>query len=279
MTDSRRISPTAHAAGYLWYRNGLSDPALVSPQGRRLHYLLRPPLALAGRLGGLSLDALMLARHRGIDALLAEAVDAGRIGQVVEIASGLSARGLRFTRRYPDRLRYVDTDLPHLARLKSELLGGTRPRNLSIHGLDALADAGPESLEALAGQFDPDLGTAVITEGLMTYFDPDQAAGMWRRIAGFLRRFPRGLYLSDLYLQPDYRGASSGLMRQILGRFVKGRMHVHFASADEAVHRMKQAGFDDAYSRATAEIDETRALAARPGGDRVRILAAQTGPA
>ena len=50
--ETERISPTAYATGYLWYRLGLSDAALVTPQGERLdrgsRILTRVTQALSG---------------------------------------------------------------------------------------------------------------------------------------------------------------------------------------------------------------------------------------
>lgn len=65
------ISPTAYATGHFWYRHGLSDEAFVTPQGIRLDRYVRIVIAALKLFGGVSLDALMLARHRGIDARLA----------------------------------------------------------------------------------------------------------------------------------------------------------------------------------------------------------------
>ena len=92
---SERISPTAYATGYMWYRQGLSHAAFVTPQGKRLDRAFGLLTRLTRRLSGVSLDAMMLARHKGIDAVLTRAIDEGRVSQVIEIAAGLSARGWR----------------------------------------------------------------------------------------------------------------------------------------------------------------------------------------
>src|ERR1700716_2463835 len=105
--DSSWISPTAHYTAYVWYRNGLSDAALVTPMGRFFHAALRLPNAMVRAAGLADLDANLLARHRAPDELLERAVADGRVAQVVEVAAGLSPRGARFTRRHPE-LRYVE---------------------------------------------------------------------------------------------------------------------------------------------------------------------------
>ena len=90
---SSSISPTAYATGDFWYRHGLSTAALSTPQGRRLDRgfrLLNSGIKLAS---GVSIDALMLARHKGIDAVLARHIESGRVTQIIELAAGLSPRG------------------------------------------------------------------------------------------------------------------------------------------------------------------------------------------
>src|SRR3546814_16509204 len=110
----------------------------------------------------------MLARHKGIDAQLAKAIDSGKVGQVIEIAAGLSPRGWSFMQRYGERLRYIETDLPAMAACKRDIL--TQTGSLSdrhrIVELDALAESGPDSLATIARQLDPNIGTAIITERL-----------------------------------------------------------------------------------------------------------------
>jgi len=274
--DSRHISPTAFATGYFWHRHGLSHPGLVSPDGERLYRRFRLLMGLVKGVSGMSIEALMLARHRGIDAVLAQHVEAGHVGQVVEIAAGLSARGWRFTGRYGPRLAYVEADLPHMAELKRGLLeraGLQRPGHRVV-ALDALLDRGPRSLHELAKSLDPRQGLAIITEGLMSYLDPHTAAAVWRRIAGTLHAFPFGVYLSDSYVRSDRYGLGGALFRGIIQRFVRGRMHVHFEDVAQATRVLQAAGFGAVTLHEPRDLEATRELAAIRGGDRVRILEA-----
>ncbi|MBV8062854.1 MAG: class I SAM-dependent methyltransferase, partial [Nevskia sp.] len=158
-TASERISPTAYATGYFWYQQGLSHPALATEEGRRIDRIVAPMLGVVQRLG-FSMTALMLARHRGIDSVLSRAIEAGRVGQVIEIAAGLSPRGWDLKRRYGERLRYIETDLPQMVALKQRLLseGGLLTSGHSVVELDALAESGPDSLRALARTLDPAVG-------------------------------------------------------------------------------------------------------------------------
>ncbi len=272
--NSEKVSPTAYATGYLWYRLGLSHPAMATPQGRRLD---RPFRILMKTLGGNTFENLMLARHKGIDGLLSRAIEAGRVGQVIEIAAGLSGRGIRMTQRYPE-LTYVETDLPHMAALKRRLLteAGLISARHRVTDINALTDGGPQSLAAVAAALNPKVGTAVITEGLMNYLNPDAAQGVWRRIAAALRGFPQGLYLSDVYLMNQNRGVGAMIFGAVLSSFVRGRLHIHFKSPQHGVEIMQAAGFRSAVVHETHALPETREIAKQRGGERVRILEAST---
>jgi O-methyltransferase involved in polyketide biosynthesis len=276
---SERISPTAYVTGYFWYSHGMSHEALATRQGRLLHYLFRPLIVGTHAVGGLSMDALMLARHRGIDSVLARAIEEGRVRQVIEVAAGLSPRGWDFMRRYGDRLTYIETDLPQMAALKRGLLtgAGLLASRHRVVELNALEDSGPQSIFGIAETLDPKLGTAIVAEGLLNYFDAATAAGVWRRFAEALRRFSNGVYLSDLYLQSDHDGMAGGIFKKFLSSFVRGRIHVHFESRQQAIDVMSGAGFSAARIHETSELPATRDIAHIRGADRVQVLEASCG--
>ncbi len=273
--DGARIGPTAHYTSEVWVRSGLSDRALSTPLGAVLHAALLPFDALYGRLSGRpNLDAMLLARHRALDGLLEREIAAGRVGQVIEIAAGLSGRGCRFARRFPE-LRYVETDLPDMAARKRRVLDetGLRGPNHEVRTLDALADAGPASPGAVAAALDGSRGLAIVSEGLLSYLPRDAVLALWRRVAATLGRFPHGVYLSDVHLALDVEGMwAAELFRMGLGIFARGPVRYHFASADEVVKALRAAGFAEAHvydprDGVAVEDDEPYA---------VRVLAATT---
>jgi O-methyltransferase involved in polyketide biosynthesis len=275
MPHTERVSPTAYATGYFWVKHGLSHEALATPEGRKLDSRFGWLIRGIRLFSGVSLTHMMLARHRGIDAQLARAIEDGRVGQVIELAAGLSGRGTRFVARYP-QLTYVETDLPAMAATKKDLLdrgGLTGPRHRVVV-VDAMLDDGEQSLSALAATLDPARGTAIITEGLMSYLDPEVARDVWKRIATTLKRFPHGVYLSDLYLKPDRSSAGMLAFRTAIQKFVRGKMHIHFALPEQAQKLLRSLGFADVAVHLTSEIPETQELARTPGGDRVRVLEA-----
>lgn len=276
--NARRVTPTAYATGNFWVRHGMSHPALWTPQGAWLGHGFGAFTRITRLMSGISLDVLMLARHVGIDAVLDAAIRDGRVTQVLELAAGLSGRGIRFARRYGDRLTYLETDLPHMAALKQGRLEQAQllTQHHRVLALDALAEHGPAALPAVAALLDPRQGLAIITEGLMNYLSPAAATAVWQRIANVLRGFRHGVYLSDFYLLDENRSLAMAAFGGALSTFVGGRVHVHFRSPDQARRVLQGYGFSAVDIHRTADIPATRHLARSAGADRVRILAART---
>jgi O-methyltransferase involved in polyketide biosynthesis len=256
MTDSSPISPTAHYTGRVWLRNGLSHPALGTWQGAAMFTALQPVMVASGALGGPSLEAYLLARHRAIDGLLEHAISTGRITQIVEIACGLSPRGWRFAGRHGAAITYVEADLPGMAGRKRDALAriGALNAHHRVETIDALREGGPDSLENLAAALDQAAGVAVVTEGLLGYLDTNTVEALWRRIAAVLARFPAGLYVSDIL--PESAGSNPAVVagRRALGVFVGGRAHLHYADAGAVCDAARSAGFAEVRVRPAAEI-------------------------
>jgi O-methyltransferase involved in polyketide biosynthesis len=275
--SSEAISPTAHYTGYAWFHHGMSHEALVTPQGRLLFNAVRPLASLAQASGRPTAEGFLLARHRLMDALLEQAIAEGRVTQVIEIAAGFSPRGWDFKRRHGDRIRYVEADLPHMAEWKLQRLerGGLLRPGHRVQPLDALADLGPLSLSALADRLDTTQGTAIITEGLLNYFDRESVLGMWQRFASVLSRFPQGLYLSDLHLARENRVQSQRLFGRLLQAFVRGRVHLHFSEAGEALEQLRGAGFSGAQLHDPRQMPQAGQIL--PGAELVRVIEARTG--
>ena len=269
------ISPTAHYTGYVWYAHGQSHEAFATRQGRLMYQALRAPNAAAHLFRLPTLEGMLLARHRLIDLRLDQAIAAGEIAQVVEIAAGLSPRGWRFCRRHGDALTYVEADLPGMLANKRAILaqlGGETAHHRTVE-IDALAHSGPTSIEAVCGALDPTRGTAIITEGLLNYFDRDHVLAIWRRIARALARFPRGIYLSDLILQTAEHSVFESAFTKLLGAFVRGRVHVHFANAEDVEDSLASCGLDGVVLDPRDFADELPGLE-RGGAGRVRIVEA-----
>lgn len=277
--DSANVSPTAHYTGYVWARNGLSHPAFATIRGRLFHTVLRPPLALSKALGGPTLEGLLLARHRVLDQRLRDAIDTGRVTQIIELAAGLSPRGWRFAAEYGRRIHYIETDLPGMAARKASVLDraqGGSPRHRVID-CDAFALEGPHSLAAIAATLDPEQGLAIITEGLVNYFSTEDLRGLWARIAATLSGFRHGLYLSDIHLGADNRGAATRRFAKLLSLFVRGSVHLHFRDSDDARQALLAAGFHTAELLRPADFAAQFGECGDPAAKLVRIVEATTG--
>lgn len=278
---SEAISPTAHYTGYVWSRNGLSHPELATRRGRLLFEVLHPAMALSHALGRPTLEDYLLARHRILDSLLTRAIEEEGVTQVIEIACGLSPRGWRFATRYGDRLTYVEADLPEMAAHKRQALEriGSLTARHRVEEIDALRDDGPASLAAVADTLNPDEPLAIVTEGLLGYFERQQVLGMWRRFACTLGGFPTGRYFSDLYLGQDVARPYVQAFRAVLSAFVRGRVHVHFADAAEATAALATAGFAQAVVHRADEHPASKAAGADPNPGARLVCAIDAGMA
>jgi O-methyltransferase involved in polyketide biosynthesis len=254
---SEAISPTAHYTGFVWARNGLSPPGLATVEGRLMFEALRAPMAISDLLGGGTLEAYLLARHRAIDALLERAIEKRGVEQVIEIAAGMSGRGVRFAQRYGDRLLYVEADLPAMAERKRRTLA--RLNALSerhrVEDLDALLDSGSRSLPELVRPLDQNLGLAIITEGLLGYLEFPAVSALWRRFAAVLSTFREGTYISDIHIG-EAQNLRVKAFRLALAALVRGPVHLHFGDEPEVAGALTGAGF------ASAEIYRAQELAA-----------------
>ena len=261
LRHSRRVSPTAHYTSQVWVRHGLSQPAFDTPKGRLLYAVLRPfNLAYEQLSDRASLDEGLLGRHLTIDAALEEAI-AGGVSQVVEIAAGLSARGWRMVRKHSG-LRYIEADLPDMAEHKRALLGPTEPRH-EVVALDAFS-RGEDGLEALGARLDPARGLAVITEGLINYFDRASVADLWQRVAAVSARFSSRVYLCDIITREHLSGMRGArLFRALLSAFAGGNVDVHFADDRAALDAARAAGFAHAELRSPSDN--------RRGGPRILV--------
>jgi O-methyltransferase involved in polyketide biosynthesis len=247
LSDSGRISPTAHYTGYVWARNGLSHPELETVEGRVLFESLRVPMTVSAVLGTGTLEAYLLARHKAIDARLEREIEQGRVQQVVEVACGFSPRGLRFSERYGDRITYVEADLPAMAARKRAALEriGTLSDTHRVEEIDALKDDGPQSLAEIAGRLDTGKGLAIVTEGLLGYLERSLVDGIWRRFAHTLSGYTRGVYISDIHIG-EVQNVQVRAFRVLLSLFVRGRVYLHFGDEEEIIAALRGAGFKQA---------------------------------
>lgn len=274
--DGVRISPTAHYTGHTWVHHGMSDPHLDTAAGRVLFHGLRPLDRTLSLLRQPTVGGFLLSRHGVIDAELRAAIDDNGVTQIIEIACGLSPRGLVFCREYGDRITYVEADLPEMAELKRRRLAsagvlGDRHRVVPV---DALADDGPLGIGELVKTLDPTRTTVIIAEGLINYFDRATVQAMFERFASALAGFPRSLFLTDVYLRDDVHNPLVRFFTVGLAVFVRGSVHVFDDTPQEMVRAVKGAGFTDVDVLHVSEHPGAGRRARDPGAAMVRIIRA-----
>lgn len=227
MSRDEHIGPTAHYTAYMWHRLGLPHADLfTTPRGARLFWAFR----LAGEWVAAasprmpSMEQYLGLRHRLIEAALAEHDP----DVIVELGAGLSRRGVTWAaeRAVP----YLELDLPHMVRAKRDLLernapGELRKRldgKLRIEPADVLDPAlGDRLRQSFARARRP----AVVAEGLVGYFDPDQRDRILRSVREGLGGAEAGVFLCDLRTRAAGRalGPAMRAMRVAIRAVTRGR--------------------------------------------------------
>lgn len=130
------------------------------------------------------------------------------ITQVLELASGLSFRGLAMTED-PEYI-YVETDLPELTEEKQQILS----RIISNHGLrerknlffDAVNILSFPEIESAIRHFKPNHPVAVIHEGLYHYLSMEEKERAARNIHSVLSRFGGAWITPDFLTNAEHEG-------------------------------------------------------------------------
>ena len=266
--SAARISPTALYTGQVWQTTGRSIPELKSMPASALHMALAPSMFVSKSLGGPTLEDFLLARHDLIDHQLTDLIESGKVSQIIEIAAGLSPRGSRFVEKYGDKITYIEADLPGMVAQKKKLLS-TRLRacpNHHVKVVDAFAGQGAHSLDGLAMQLDCGKGLAIVTEGLLNYFDRESVLDLWSRISATLATFKHGAYLSDIHLQAQNADPIAQAFVAGLGVFVRGKVHLHFETAGHLQLAMEELGLACQVLRPSDHAGEIPACGAKGAG-------------
>jgi O-methyltransferase involved in polyketide biosynthesis len=128
-----------------------------------------------------SLPHQLLHRHTAIDYLLWRSGNR----RVVEVASGLSPRGSRFSAN--PEIDYIELDLPDMIAFKQRQLA-TSPEGRAVLGRHNFELRAADVTELDFAREFAGSPVAVITEGLMMYFPREQQMQIWRRIAELLKQ-------------------------------------------------------------------------------------------
>lgn len=246
-TDSSGISFTALYTGAVWHRYGLSDDTLATQQGRWLYHLMTPFEAASKIAIGGNIRTFLLQRHLIIDHLIDQAIHDHGITQVLEIACGMSPRGMRLRKRHP-HVHMVEADLPDMAGRKAlRLLASNRLGNHhQVTPIDILAEHGEYQLETVFNRvFDNTKPVIIVTEGLTSYFSLDIISEFWRRLAAVMANRPGSVYLSESYYRPTQPLLDGTLkaLGTLLGTATRSQVSFHFQTDDEAQRHFRTCGF------------------------------------
>lgn len=270
---AERISLTAHYTGYVWKKNNFTEFDLTTSKGWWLYQLGRP----FNRV----IENFLVRRHGAIDQILRKEIESGRVTQVLELAAGLSPRGEKFMSDYGDShgLTYIESDLQDQIQTKVALLkragGATHARHHFV-AIDAFQENTKQSLEGATSEIlDPKRGLAIITEGLISYFETKKIEGLFGRLARFGHKFVNAAYICDFHLTDEQpMTALTKLVRRGIETCARTKLHLHYRNEAEARVPLLHSGFKNVeFCRASGL--EALGKNSRPMADPLRIAIAR----
>lgn len=247
MKDKSPVSLTGHFTGYVWCQNKLSPPSFGSLLGKAMYLGSRPIDLFSNRILGWKLETMLLQRHQIIDSWVNQALDEG-VTQIVEIASGLSARGLRLLKNRPyDSFQYVEADLPDMVKWKQQRLNKEHFHD-DRHRLtkcNILRTEGELSIEHLLSSLDTTQKTLVITEGLVNYFSLGVIEGFWTRLAEALSAFSEASYLFEIWPQTSDYGFASvvSATQRAIELITRQKVPLHYTHDSQIKEGLEHCGF------------------------------------
>ena len=261
----------------------MSDKRLQTTKGVILYYLLEPLMRISKYMGEATIEEVLLARHSFIDDYVDDLISNGKVTQIVEIAAGLSPRGLKFIRKYGSRITYVEADLADMASLKKSLISASLNgvSNHQVYPVNALETnfAANTSIQSIIKMSNLDLRkkTVFVTEGLVNYFDEDTLIILWRNIVNSLSLFADGTYISDIHLNVTHvNNGANHLFQNLLSMFVNRKVFLHFNSKKLAEKMLLECGFKIARIHDPIEKADVFPACGTIGAKKVNILVART---
>jgi len=277
--DSSGISFTALFTGHVWYESGMSARFFTSPKGELLYRGLAPVEYVSKRTFGFNVHDMLLQRHLIMDHLIEQHIKNEGVSQILEIASGYSPRGYTLSRKFP-QLHYIEADLPHMAKRKTELLAqhkGFGPHH-KVVACDVFEEQGPLALQSvLANELSPNRPTIIITEGLVNYFKLKHISEFWQKLAELGQVFPKAWYLTDLVPQPK-KGLLPLLMKtatETLSIATRANVNLHFRSTNQIQEAFKSYGFNQVQVHHPKSFKDTLNLPIPHNKSIVRVIEAQ----
>ena len=244
--EMKDLSVTAKYTAHCW-RFGKFERAelLDTHEAKLLFDMTNAALDLTSRKTTPSLPHSLVQRHAIIDKLLADWLrEEGERGQVLELAAGFSARGVRFSAN--PEVDYTEVDLPAVLGRKRELLArapqgqeaALRPNLRFI-----AADLAELDLTTLV---DPTRPVFLIGEGLFMYLQAEEQRDLWRRLRAVCAQ-PRSAFAFDLVpsCEEPPTGRGGGVLNRGLRFMTRGRTFARDDRTREDIsEELLAAGFD-----------------------------------
>ena len=147
---------------------------------------------------------ILEARYKSIVSLILKS----GIGQVLELASGFSLRGLAMTR--DPAIAYVESDLRELTAEKTRLIGEIRSQyrleNDGNHHIAVANALHPDELSAAVRPLTPGRKLVIVNEGLIQYFSVSERETLAGNVRGLLSEFGGGIWIT-----PDFMTKADAL--------------------------------------------------------------------
>lgn len=244
MEGNTRVGPTALYTAQAW-REGCFENAeyfddrlgrWMYKAGNLTRKIARPFLPPFMK----DFNEFLFIRHRAFE----DRLDSMLPDMVIEVAAGLSPRGLTYSRRWSNTL-YQELDLPNMVAAKEARLKSlNQPENYLLAETDILAD---DFVHRLPVKPKSNQHVVVITEGLMDYLSMEEKQRAWGNVVKLLEMaHPDSRYLTECW--PSHRvmpGSGPGKWAvNGLGMLVGRRMGENLFSTKEAADEaMREAGF------------------------------------
>ena len=190
------VSPTAKVVSYLRScGTGLAFAQQLTCAEQALQLL--QDLGITDAAVRAKLAVLFACRYQCINA----AISRRGVHQVLEIAAGITPRGLDWSRRRPGTV-FIESDLPALMRVKAKalrdaILQDSVERRGVLHccGLNALDLA---SIQHALEYTDPRSELVIVTEGMLLYFDDAELQRFLSNMRAVLTAHPRAVWVVDM---------------------------------------------------------------------------------
>ncbi|MEO7111110.1 MAG: class I SAM-dependent methyltransferase [Polyangiaceae bacterium] len=241
MSGDLSVTAKYTSATWAWGKLPNAD-LLLTPDAERVFRIVNGALGLTRPFTGApELPASLLERHRILD----ELVTASDCSNVIELAAGLSRRGI--TMSEDPSMYYVEIDLPHVVDAKRAILEKTERGRSALARPNFTIESGDITAVDLAAVHAHAEGSVfVIAEGLLMYLDEAAKNKLFDDVARRLEKCG-GCFAFDLV--PTSEQKKPGVVGNALGRamklFTKGATFVRDARTRGDIRgELLQHGFD-----------------------------------